>query len=220
MQSMHDASSAPPAARPQISCGVGRCCDAETAVAGMLRRVVRTYEGALPRRRVCGVLRGFLALLQRFASSNAAGGPQEQYPPSVHIVSGSDSGSGGSVGSGGSGGASVSVTVEPQIGYASLMALGECTPEMRELVAAASASIGCVVGTLVSTAMAIQAALERPVCSPCTRGATEQLVVLGIVWGSTRFMHIVVSTLTLCCVLHCCVMLPSGSPSCPWQCVS
>lgn len=88
---MHEAGNTPPAPaqlRPQISYGVGQTCDAETAVVGMLRRLVCTYEGAMPRHRVCALLRQFLQMLQRFASSNAAAGPQEQYAPALHLTGG------------------------------------------------------------------------------------------------------------------------------------
>lgn len=133
--------------RPRISCGVGQCCDAETAVSGMLRRLVRTYEDTVPRRRVCVVLRDFVAVLQRFASGNAATTPQEQYPPAVHVVSrGSDG---------------VEVTVEPQ--FAAAVNMWGDVEELGALVAGASMALACVFGTLVCTTLQILAELERQV---------------------------------------------------------
>lgn len=147
MQPMHEPHSSLPIMmpqRPQISCGVGRCCDAETAVTGMLRRLVRRYEGVLPCGRVCGLLRGFVEMLQRLASGNAAATPQEQYPPAVHVISPR-------------GGAGVAVTVEPQF-VAAMEMWGD---ELRDVVAGASAALACVFGALVCTTLQILAALER-----------------------------------------------------------
>lgn len=142
---VHEPGSCPPAQQgPQISCGVGRCCDAEAAASDMLRRLVRSYEAALPPRRLCGVLRGFVEILQRFASVNAAETPQEQYPPAVRVVSRH-------------GDKDVAVTVEPHF-TAAVELWGH---DLRAVVAGASAAVARVLATLVCSTLQILAALEQ-----------------------------------------------------------
>lgn len=116
-------------------------------MSGMLRRLVRRYEGMVARQRVCGVLRDFVATLQRFASGNAAASPQEQYPPAVHVVSRGADG--------------VAVTVKPQ--FAAALELGGGIEEPGALTTGASMALACVFGTLVRTTLQILAQPERQV---------------------------------------------------------
>ena len=146
MQPMHDPGIPQPAhAGPRLSCGVGRTCDVEAAAEGMLRRLVRSYEGVLPRSQVACTLRDFVALMRRFAASNAARTPREDYPPAVHIMHGGDDGGGC---------AEEGMHAESE---------GGVEQKMRVMVKGAGEAIACVLATLVATSMTLQAELERQV---------------------------------------------------------
>lgn len=153
MGGMHGTESAP---RPSLTCGVGGSCDAETAVAGMLRRLVWKYEAVLPRERVCCVLRGFLGLVQRFAAGNAASAPQEYYPAAVRILRGN----------GREPVVAVTPTERPAMQELDEALAGSDRDSLAALVSGASDSIACVIGTLVATTVQLIDELEQRVCIP------------------------------------------------------